>query len=314
MKIIKSIGIVSILFFTLCTGNAQEITPEIMNKLIEERFKYIHNYSTRPVYSLQISKQGCRVVVETEARDYRFVANNGSSMMFPLNYMIMKSGEQQIKIKVYPLGGEEHINKHARVQVNIFFAPDKESRLSEYEKIDSFTLPNDLEPRKMTYYEGLITFVAEVPYNYRTILDKSKDLREVVDLREQVEKKYKEIWAISKSNDFEGYVREHLFVFGKVSNTTYQTLEDLKANYADGNPYGMVAPAFYDKEFLPLDDCELQFYAEGKVVALWHRGTLKSGLDMKYKYKQEDGTIYEGTNADPLFLYMPEGSSELKAW
>lgn len=96
---------------------------------------------------------------------------------------------------------------------------------------------------------------------------------------------------------------------------SHQTLDELKQFYTE-NPDRLITPSLraLDKEFLSLDDCEIQFYADGKVVALWHKSKMTSGLDMKFKYKKNDGTMGEGTNADPLFLWMPKGSNELEAW
>jgi hypothetical protein len=297
-----------------CQIKNKEMSKANLEQLAIEEYKYVKQYPVKPVYSVQISKQGCRVIIEGYADDYRFVENGGESMMIPFNIMITKSGEQKVKIKIYPKEGDFFITKYAHVQATVYNAPDKDSSLSSYKAIATFNLPQGLDPQKLPYYEGVVIFNAEVPFDYSKDLDEAKDLTKIENIKDLVKKKYIEIQNIAKSNDEEKYIRESLFDFGKVSNTTYQTLNELKYVYRNGSPLITPSPRALDKEFLPLDDCELQFYAAGKVVALWHKVTMTSGLDMKFKYKKEDGSIGESTNADPLFLWLPAGSNELKIW
>ena len=305
-----------LLFYCLsCNGQNKEVTKETMEKLAVAEFKFVTNYKVKPVYSLQISKQGCRVIVEAFSEDYRFVENEGESMMIPFNYMITKSGEQKVKIKVYPVEGELYITKYANVAINVYNASDKDTPLNYYKKIESFSLPQGLETQKLPYYEHIINFNATVPFDYTKELEGATDLSKTANIKEKILKKYKDMQNIAKQNDVPKYIQENLFSFGKVSNTTYQTLDELKQFYTE-NPDRLITPSLkaVNKEFLPLDDCEIQFYANGKVAALWHKSKMTSGLDMKFRYKKNDGTMGEGTNADPLFLWMPTGSKELKVW
>lgn len=285
-----------------------------MEELAEEEYKYVTVYQEQPWYRLQVSKQGCRVVVVGETQDYRFVDNIGESSMIPYNYMITKSGEQRIKIKVYPRMGDKYITRYAHVSVSLYYAPDSQTGLRDHKKIGTFVLPEGLEEKELPYYEGEIVFNAKVPYDYSMALAKAKNLKEINNIKKKVREKYLEIQEIAKDNNEEKYIKEFLFSYGKTSNTGYQTLEQLKSVYKDGSPFITPSPRALNKEFIPLDNCDLTFYADGKVVALWHKESLKSGLDMKFNYEKEDGSLGEASNADPLFLWMPEGSDELKVW
>ena len=285
-----------------------------MEELATQEYQYVHHYSNTPVYSVQVSKQGCRVIIEAYAEDYRFVENNGESMMIPFNYMITNSGEQKVKIKIYPKEGEQYLTKYAHVQVNLYHAPSKESGLKDYQKINSFALPEGLEPQKLPYYEHVLTFDAQVPYDYSDSLAKAKDLRNIPNIRGLVEKKYKGIWEISKNNDFANFAKEFIPSFAKVSNTTYESKEEISKLYINYNGITITTDKLFDKQFLPLDDCELQFYADGKVVSLWHKKSFNGGLSMTGKYKDEKGEIKENFSDTPIFLYMPAGSNELKVW
>ena len=114
-----SIYLVLMMLITSCQEkeNKQKIetsTSSGKGNVTEEIISQVHNYSSTPMYSLQMNKQGCKLVVEMENNvDYRLVENNGESMIIPLNAMITSSGKQTLKIKIYPKDGEQFLpNMH----------------------------------------------------------------------------------------------------------------------------------------------------------------------------------------------------------
>ncbi|RRJ93107.1 hypothetical protein EG240_01120 [Paenimyroides tangerinum] len=310
----KSIWSILLLVFSLTNCNSQhEMTQEQLNELIEEEYNYVTQFESKPFYRLQINKQACRLVIESYVEDYRFLEDDGESMLLPINYMIAGSGPQKIKVKVYPRSGETYITKNAYIGLNLIYASTNRAKLNEHQSLATFTLPKNIEEQKLPYFEGEITFDAFVPYNYVNQLNAATDLKQLKNIRELVENKYKQIHQLALDNHEYEYIKAFLFSYGKLSNTHYATLEEVKWTYKDGSPFIPPSPKVYDKKFLPLDDCEMQFYADGKIVALWHKNKLTSGLDMEFKVN-EDGEIFEDTVADPIFLWMPEGSNELLIW
>ncbi len=293
--------------------NNKENMKEYLTKNISP---YLKTYSETPNYQLQVNKQGCRVVIEGYAEDYRFVENGGESMLLPYNYLIPFSGPQQIKIKVYPKEGETYLTKYAHVNIKLGYGSDKKTKLADYQNIGSFTLPEGLETHKLPYYEGIITFDAKVPFDYSKDLNTAKDLTKIKDIRSLVENKYKEIQKLAIDNDFNGFLKENLFSTGKYNNTVYISLDEAIASFTKyGNErYSLTSPSYYDKKFLLLEDCEIQFYANGKVAALWHKTRLTGGLSKNFKYKNSEGDIIDSFDDTPIYLYMPEGSNELKIW
>ncbi|MCG8814166.1 hypothetical protein G1K66_12970 [Tenacibaculum finnmarkense] len=64
---------------------------------IKEIFLNFNKYDNRPVYSCQVNKNNCRLIIEVEgSTDSRFIENNGESMMLPLNPLLIKSGLQKV--------------------------------------------------------------------------------------------------------------------------------------------------------------------------------------------------------------------------
>lgn len=289
-----------------CKGQEKE---QQMDKITEEIIKLVHQYPTTPMYSLQMNKQGCKLVVEMENNvDYRLVENNGESIMIPLNVMITKSGKQRLKVKIYPKEGDQYITKYAHVQINIFNAPNKNSSLKDYAKIAEFTLPQGLEEQKLPYYEQSIEFEANVPFDYSRELNTATDLSKLKDIEEKVLKKYNEVREICEKSDIIAYNKLSIHSSALVYNTTYASIEEIK-NSQHSNRFGIVESNLNNRQFLPIENYAIQFYANNKIVALWQKNHNPS---LYMKGENSSGKVVEG--GDPLFLYMPEGSKELKAW
>ncbi|WP_129059641.1 hypothetical protein [Chryseobacterium sp. CH25] len=279
-----------------------------MEKVKENIISSIHSYSTTPVYSLQMNKQGCKLVVEMEDNvDYRLTENRGESIMLPLNVMITKSGKQTLKIKIYPKDGDQYITKYAHVKVNIFNAPDKSSSLKDYKKIAEFTLPEGLESQKLPFYEHTIDFDATVPFDYSKELDKAVALNKIPNIEELVVKKYNEVRAICEKSDVAAYTSLSAHSAALVYNATYTDIQEVKNK--NENQYGIVDSKLKNRTFIPIENYYMQFYANNKIVALWQRN---HNPLLYLKGENSTGKVVEG--GDPLFLYMPEGSNELKAW
>ncbi|MCG8737383.1 hypothetical protein G1L16_13275, partial [Tenacibaculum finnmarkense] len=120
---------------------------------IKEIFLNFNKYDNRPVYSCQVNKNNCRLILEVEgSTDSRFIENNGESMMLPLNPLLIKSGLQKIIVKIYPFEGQEYIDAGANVGLTFYNAPDKDSNLTDYKKIATFSLPKNIGEQKLPYY------------------------------------------------------------------------------------------------------------------------------------------------------------------
>lgn len=289
-----------------CKGQEKE---QQMDKITEEIIKIVHQYKTTPMYSLQMNKQGCKLVVEMENNtEYRLVENNGESIMIPLNVMVTKSGKQRLKVKIYPKEGDQYLTKYSHVQVNIFNAPNKNSSLKDYAKIAEFTLPQGLEEKKIPYYEHYIDFDANIPFDYSKELNTATDLSKVKDIEEKVVKKYNEVREICEKSDIIAYNELSIHSSALVYNTTYTSIEEIK-NSQQTNRFGIVESNLKNRKFLPIENYNIQFYANNKIVALWQKNHNPS---LYMKGENSSGKLIEG--GDPLFLYIPEGSTDLKAW
>lgn len=306
IRINKLISSFLILLLISCKGQNKELK---MEKITEEILKLVHTYNTTPIYSLQMNKQGCKLIFEMENNvDYRLSDNSGESIMIPLNAMITKSGKQVAKIKVYPKDGEDYITKYAHIQINVYHAPDKNSSLKDYKKIVEFTLPQGLEEKKLPYYEQSIEFNANVPFDYSKELEQSENLKSIPNIEQKIVKKYEEIKMLCEQYNAEKYNELSIHSSALVYNTTYTSSNEIKEK-GKNNQFGIVEAGLSYRTFTPIKNYDIQFYANGKIVALWQKNYQPALYLTGKTFANKD---FKG--GDPLFLYMPKGSTDLKVW
>ncbi|WP_237276257.1 hypothetical protein [Tenacibaculum ovolyticum] len=284
-----------------------------MEEIYELELDYVKDYGYRPIYTCQVNKSGCRLILELDGSvDYRFTENNGESMMLPLNHMLICKGKQKAIVKVYPKKGDEILTKYAHVDLTFYYAEDKDINLKGYKKEVVFKLPEGLEDKKLPYFESVIEFDVNVPYDYTAELDNSKDLKNIKNIEFLIVKKYNSLRELCINFNQVEYARQALHQFGKVSNTMYNnTLDEIKKGY--GNGLGLVNPAFKNRVFVEIEGYDIKFYAKNKIVALWQKN-LKPIMYMKGEATNNEGETKEIEGGDPIFLYWPKESEGLKIW
>ncbi|MDX8555001.1 hypothetical protein MK851_15405 [Tenacibaculum sp. 1B UA] len=308
MRIIIILSIA--LCFQSCVSQTKE---EKMEEYLNELYKNITVFKERPVYGVQINKTGCKLVIEFEGSiDYRLTENNGESMMLPLNGIIIKSGVQTATIRIYPKDGEDLVTKYAHVKLRFTEAPDKKSGLNEYKTIATFESPTNIGELKLPYYESKVTFTANVPFDYSKELDQAKDLKTIKDIENKVVAKYNSIIKLGEQFDEVGYLKEQMH--SKIihySSGYFTGKEEIKEGHEVR--YALTDERVYNREILPVENYIMQFYADNKIVALWQKNN-NPMIYIKGNYKYEDGEEAYAEGGDPIFLYMPKGSKELKIW
>jgi hypothetical protein len=291
-------------------------TKKEMEEIVQEIHKQVHTYKEKPVYSTQVDKTGCRMVLEMKNNiEYRFTENNGESMNVPLNFFITKSGKQTAIIKVYPKEGDTYITKYAMANLTFYYAPDKGSKIDEYKEIAKYTLPEGLEEKKLPYYEALVTFDATIPFDYSKELENAQDLTKVSNIEQKIINKYSRTSEVIRDKDIIAYEKQNLFNNIRMFETTYEaSIEEIRNNEIQLQDANMFSSILQNREMLPIENYKIQYYADGKIVALWNIINMESPLRIKANYTKKDGSIGNYQESISLFLYMPAGSNELKVW
>lgn len=287
-----------------------------MKQIVNDIKSEVKNYSETPIYTAQIEKQGCKLVLEMMGNvDYRMVENNGESMMLPLNAMITKSGSQTAVVKIYPKDGENILSKYAHVKLIFYYAANKSARQADYKKLAEFELPAGLEEKKLPYFETKIQFDATVPYNYSRELVEAKDLKSIPDIEQKVVQKYNEIRKACENLDSIAYNKFLIHSSALVYNTTYTAPDQIEEREMSGSLLALVDPQIKNRQFSPIQNYIIQYYANGKIVALWQKNH-NPLLYLKGKVSsKKDGVGAKPFEAgDPIFLYMPKKSDDLQVW
>lgn len=202
-----------------------------MENNIQEIHKQVKTFKEKPVYTVQVVKTGCRLIIEmTNNIDYGFTEANGESMTLPLNVIITSSGMQTAIIRIYPKPGDEFITKYAMAKLTFYQAPDKDSDLNEYREIAKFTLPEGLEAKKLSYYEGKVQFSAKVPWDYSAELAQSVDLTKIPDVEGKMVDKYGKMTTILQGFDHVSYSKESRHASKRVYEPMYESsIEEITA-------------------------------------------------------------------------------------
>lgn len=244
-------------------------------------------------------------------KDYRLVENNGESLMLPLNGLILNSGVQHIRVKVYPKEGETILSSYARVALTLYFATDKDCSLKDYQKITSFKLPEDIVEQKLPYYEGVITFRAEVPFDYKQELDKVVNLKDIPNIEKKIVAKHQQLKELMVANNNKAYRLERIHSDIVFLDCLYANEKEIIKN--SETIFSLADSRVDDKQVLSIENYTIQFYAEGKVVALWQKN-LNPMLYITGKVTNSEGFTRKIKEGSATFLYIPEGSDELKVW
>ncbi|WP_370398547.1 hypothetical protein [Tenacibaculum dicentrarchi] len=282
-------------------------------RVIESMLSKTIEYKLRPVYSCQVNKNNCRLILEVEgSTDSQFLENNGESMMLPLNPLLIKSGLQKIIVKIYPFEGQEYIDAGANVGLTFYNAPDKDSNLTDYKKIATFSLPKNIGEQKLPYYESVIEFDVTVPFNYSKELKESQNLKNITDIESKVVEKYRFLRNLGIDSDDASFKKELSH-----GNTTYlNNIYSTSLSDIEGVVNGITALCEYrlnNKKIQLIENYDMQYYANGKIVTLLKKN-LNPILYTKGDFINSEGELTYFEGGQPIFLYMPKDSNELKIW
>ena len=293
-----------ILFCVVACGQKHKQNIEAIKQQVK---KQISQYQFFPNYSIQVNKGGCRVeLIGNEMPLYTFFEVEGmSSGTISFNGYILKSGTQQLKVKVYPAEGKTTLDDNTYLTIEILKWNNERDPVSERLVLKEATLPDKVKQQKLNYYELIVDFDAQVPYDFSQILTSAETLSTIPNIENKVLDTYKKIYSWLKKEDIES-----LADFYAESNIRYclvfyledELLED-RFDYKDiFKPKQKVDP-FPDKS-----KYKMVFYADGKLVRLER---IKDHSDiLTLSGKDSDGT--EVNTELNVLLYMPKGSNEFK--
>lgn len=235
-----------------------------------------------------------------------------------LNPYVLKNGKYKIKLQIFPLfrKGDTLVAKKNILDCQLFFGSyirnKKTDEMLNY-KAD-IALPIIAPTIDVPYFEQEWEVeLTELPYELEG-WSNGQDLRKWD--KDKLEKKvvafHQKIRKILNDGNSEEWMKliqkrfDEVCIFDYLSEK--QIEEDLKEIKEDVEEYSKGT-------MIPLEDYELKFYAEGKLVTLERKTHTKefnnySPLDIKgWSPLISKGTTY-GAAPYPILLYLPQGSDE----
>ena len=305
------------------------------DNLVEEIAKQVKNYPSERIYGIGYSNDNCYFDMFINDIKVHTFPGRGliGSTAVEVNQLLPHSGKYTISYKMYPLYTLEEEGKtvtlntlvdksHLALDVYSYNLKDKNEGDIFYAE---YATPNiaiknaqgdtiyKFAGAGKTYYEGSFEVELEVPYQLQPPFATAQDLRKMDQklLMTKLLAKYKEVWQIYKNREINNIARLEFDNLKHYAISNYETKETIAEDwkvfynvYKNNNTF----------EMQPLENYKLEFFADGKLVALM--------LDTKDNRFRGNTALwakvdYEG-GIRPLFLnryfYIPQGETEFKVY
>ena len=321
-KIVHNIVLacVALLTFQSCS----QPTPVNQNpnitadNLVEEIAKQVKHYPSEPQYVMHYFNGVCNF--EIYINDFKVVKsfNNESFKTSERINPFLLSKNNQLKIILYPRDSVNKLNLQAGLdlKVNSYENTDRFSIEKQQSNLFIYQTPEDengfFKYAGKEYFEQTVTFtLPEVPYKIEGWKD-SQDLRNFDKklLEQKVLQAYQMIQKSFKERDLD-----------KIAQFSYNKMKDQAiAQYFDEEEVQegweeLISIAGADNlEFYPLENYELVFYGEGRLVGLKSKKKdkgFRGASALLCKFKREEKWV--GAELDYL-LHIPKGKTEFEIY
>ncbi len=249
-------------------------------------------------YMLSLSSNGCNFnIYINDVYAIGYSDSGGITGSVPINYNILKSGIQKIKVELYPVKGHEEkgVNSQHPLRLAIMYKSDPALGLDDYTTLQEDIIPEIEEG--IPYFEYETTFNATVPYRLEG-WSKCQDLREKSNIKGLVIEKYQEIGNLMVNERFSKLKEFVYFKFVEANFANYLTIEECNAEidgwFTELKGYNTIDA---------MDDYELVFFNDGRLVTLRNPLTRENGFMIRgggYQWVQD------------FYLGMRQGSNELE--
>ncbi|WP_315504532.1 hypothetical protein [Capnocytophaga sputigena] len=288
------------------------------DNLVEEIAKQVKHYPSEPQYVMHYFNGVCNF--EIYINDFKVVKsfNNESFKTSERINPFLLSKNNQLKIILYPKDSVNKLNLQAGLdlKVNSYENTDRFSIEKQQDKIFTYHTPEDengfFKFAGKKYFEQTVAFtLPNVPYKIEGWKD-SQDLRNFDKklLEQKVLQAYQMIQKSFKERDLD-----------KIAQFSYNKMKDQAiAQYFDEEEVQegweeLISIAGADNlEFFPLENYELVFYGEGRLVGLKSKKKdkgFRGASALLCKFKREGKWV--GAELDYL-LHIPQGETEFKVY
>ena len=333
---------IAIVLLSICTltscAQKQKVKPsniKIRNSninkdnVVAETLKSINHYDKEPMYFIRPIQNNC--TYEILVNDFPVYDDFESLEILAtpveINGAILKSGEQTITVRMYPVG--DLLKDNYDIGETITTLLDNTSMKVEVVKYDAYNISHKLSDEKtvlkhysptkgstkkfigagLPYYEYTFSFNAEVPYENEGWLN-GEDLTkfEKKKLESEVVEAYNDFKSIHSNNDIDNFTRLEYDYILRSCVAYYRNKKYIKNLWNEH-----VEPlSFKNKEYQKIENYEMKFYGNNRIVCLKfpNNENIDSRLRREsafwFKYNNGDGIRGWFSN---IYLYIPKGGT-----
>ncbi|WP_152973316.1 hypothetical protein [Lacinutrix mariniflava] len=314
-KIKRILTILSLSIMCIACGQDKKNTDTMKIRPITQLYENAKqlDYPAMPQYYIEGYQSGCYYELYVNGiMVFKHYENLGlSNHAVPINDNILKSGLQEVTIKLFPLGeidGENYTTIDPDDSFRLkMFSRDKQKpyKAFDYDFLQEHKV--DIKT-SVPYFEETITFNAEVPYTLegwshsQVLTDMDQDV-----LEQEILAFYENFATIINTQDEETWVklmetREKEYFKAVFYNDNSN--EELKARIED---FTNIFDSDFQEKF-PLDKYEMIFSQDGKIVTL--KSMERKGKSaFSFGIEDELGKL---RSSRFLFLHKPKGSNKLE--
>ncbi|OXA82312.1 hypothetical protein B0A56_05295 [Flavobacterium columnare NBRC 100251 = ATCC 23463] len=331
MKKIISISILISLLIN-CKKQEQKIMQNekiTSNNIVQSISEKIKHYPSEKIYTLDYkSYYSFFEVFINDIPLESYFDNFASGSSFEINPRIFKSGKYKVKYKMYPVGKVNNEtfsllrdNSYLDFTLTSYDLKNKDASdilYTHYKtSMDKIKISEKYSEEKFvgagkTYYEGSFDVDVQVPYEINPVFEKAKDLRKMdkKELEAKLLSAYQKVWNIYQNKEYDNIAKISFDSMKDEFVSRYMSKEEV-AEYWN---YLLTAYKSDTFQMQPIKDYKLEFFADGKLVALM--------LTTKDNNYRGNTALWARVNHDggmrPLFLnsyfYIPEGETEFKVY
>ncbi|RZJ47350.1 MAG: hypothetical protein EOO44_22315, partial [Flavobacterium sp.] len=262
--------------------------PEINSKnIIEEITNKTKRHDYEPKYLVEFTINHCHVLIYiNDMLAYKYMDGDGGSTGEEISALLLSNKDQKLKVVCLPIKQRLDYNSGIDIEIGSYDNRNRFAIEKQQDNIFAYGTPKGDKVSGKEYFEETITFnLPNVPYKIDGRRE-SQDLRNFDKkiLEERVLQAYKMIEKAFKEKDLDKIAQ---FSYNKIRDQTVSQYFDKDEVQEGWDELASIAGA-ESLEFFPLEDYELVFYGDGKLVGLKSKKKEKgfreaSALLCKYK-------------------------------
>ena len=288
------------------------------NNLVEEIAKQVSHYNYEPIYKVYFEFGYCYIELYiNDILAYKNYGEGGGSSSFTINPYLLNFSNQTIKLRMYAREefGEFLNNSAVKLGIGSYDNQNEFAIEKRQSNLFIYQTPEDengfFKYAGKEYFEQTVAFtLPDVPYKIEGWKD-SQDLRNFDKklLEQKVLQAYQMIQKSFKERDLD-----------KIAQFSYNKMKDQAiAQYFDEEEVQegweeLISIAGADNlEFYPLENYELVFYGEGRLVGLKSKkkDSFEGASALMCKFKRKGKWVEAKLD---YLLHIPKGETEFKVY